>query len=289
MRRPGLIVLAAALFAVLLASGCGAATSDNPNLTMGNPSRAVADPAVPDNYLIANDYFALSYNSPNGTPNWVSWRLAKSDIGDADRTSFYAASDLPAGFQVITPSDYTNSGFDRGHMCPHADRSASDAMSKSTFVMTNIVPQSPTLNQQPWEELESYCRDLVRKGKVLYIISGPLGKGGTGSKGPAKAIGTANTVTVPARCWKVIMVLRPGKANDAARVTSRTRLIAVVMPSTMKVKTTWQSYRVSVADVEKLTGYKLFNAVAPEIIDPLKRKVDRTRIPRKTRTHGGSD
>ena len=39
--------------------------------------------------------------------------------------------------------DYTGSGFDRGHMCPHSDRAANEEMSFATFVMSNIIPQAP--------------------------------------------------------------------------------------------------------------------------------------------------
>jgi len=30
-------------------------------------------------------YFALRYNNDKGTPNWVSWRATKEDLGDARR------------------------------------------------------------------------------------------------------------------------------------------------------------------------------------------------------------
>src|SRR5262245_50861801 len=43
---------------------------------------------------------------------------------------------------AITHDDYTNSGFDRGNMCPHSDRDKTIEMSFATFMMTNIVPQS---------------------------------------------------------------------------------------------------------------------------------------------------
>lgn len=270
------------LIVMLLVVGCQRSTAPDRNLSlaMGNPSNATTNPSNKDNYLKAYKYFALSYNSSKGTPNWVSWRLTKDDIGNAARVPFYPDTHLPRGFQVVTPGDYTGSGFDRGHMCPHGDRSANDIMSKSTFVMTNIIPQSPPLNQQTWAELESYCRDLANQGKVLYIIDGPYGKGGTGKNGPAETIGIMNTITVPSRCWKVIMVLDSGSGDDVSRVNSNTRLIAVVMPNTMKVRRGWAGYRTSVANVEKLTGYKFFDKVPAEIINPLKNMVDKVHIPR---------
>jgi endonuclease G, mitochondrial len=266
-----------------LAAGCARRPAPpqaaSPHLAMGNPSRAVADPQARDNYLLVKPYYALSYNDGKGTPNWVSWRLTGTDTGDAPRTDFYLDDFLPAGFQQVTPDDYTGSGFDRGHMCPHADRAATEEMSQSTFAMTNIIPQSPAVNRHAWERLESYCRDLAEQGNVLYIVSGPAGQGGEGSEGPRDTIGREHSVVVPSACWKVIMVLPGGSGDDRRKVSSRTRLIAVTMPNDMSVGDDWAPYRVSVAAVEKLTGYAFFSDIPASIIDPLKRKTDSGPIP----------
>src|SRR3954469_5649375 len=97
-----------------------ATCADNyPHLKMGNPSGARGDPQDKDNYLIKQEFFALSYHDSRGTPNWVSWRLVQGDLGDARRAPFFPDQTLPRGFRRIFPKDYTGSGFDRGHMCPH--------------------------------------------------------------------------------------------------------------------------------------------------------------------------
>lgn len=273
----------AILFCLTLA-GCAfrsftSASGSYPHLRMGNPSGATASTSNKNNYLMQKPYFALSYNNRKGTPNWVSWRLTGGDVGRARRVQFYPDDSLPSGFQRVVPSDYTDSGFDRGHMCPHGDRSAGSVMSKATFVMTNIIPQSPNVNRQAWEQLESYCRDLANAGKVLYIISSPAGVGGVGSDGALKQIARDSNVTVPAKCWKVIMVLNGGFGDDLRKVNRRTRLIGVIMPNDMTVGDDWARYRVSVAAVEKLTGYTFFSRVPSSTIGPLKKKVDSVTIP----------
>jgi endonuclease G len=252
--------------------------AESPHLKMGNPSGATADQSDKDNFLMEKDYFALSYNDSKGTPNWVSWQLTKDDLGNAPRKPFYPDKDLPAGFKQVTPKDYVGGGFDRGHMCPHSDRAADDDLSTATFVMTNIIPQSPYVNQKAWDQLEIYCRDLVENHrKTLYIISGPAGKGGTGRKGPKDTLADGK-VTVPAKCWKVIMVLDAKRGNDLKKVNDTTRLIAVIMPNDMTVHYDWADFRVSVKDVEELTGYKFFDEVPSAIIDSLKEEVDDERI-----------
>ena len=165
-----------------------------PHLRWGNPSDASSNMGNPQNYLMQKKYYALSYNDAKGTPNWVSWRLVKEDIGGASREGlmFQADDELPAGFKKIVHRDYSGSGFDRGHMCPAADRSSDMESLKATFVMTNVVPQSAANNRKGWERFESHCRDLVNKEKELYIVAGPYGRGGAGETrddGPSRERG----------------------------------------------------------------------------------------------------
>jgi DNA/RNA endonuclease G (NUC1) len=178
----------------------------NPNLLLGNPSGATADPFNRSNYLLNKPYFAIGYNADNGTPNWVSWRVTSDDLGHAPRKQLFEADEsLPSSFYHVTQHDYSGSGFDRGHMCPHGDRTANTDMSYATFVMTNVIPQAPNVNRKAWEQLESYSRELVeRQHAHLYIMAGPCGRGGVGSEGPRETIGRGRVV-VPAECWKIIV------------------------------------------------------------------------------------
>src|SRR5439155_5883217 len=137
----------------------------SPNLLLGNPSDATDGPSNKNNYLMIKPYFALSYNDSLGTPNWVSWRVTSDDLGNARRQpAFDPDNTLPPGFKRITHKDYSGSGFDRGHLCPHGDRAANEEMSFATFVMTNIIPQAPNVNEKAWMHLEAYCRDLAQSG-----------------------------------------------------------------------------------------------------------------------------
>jgi endonuclease G len=141
--------------------------------------------------------------------------------------------------------------------------------------MTNMMPQAPDNNQGPWEQLESYSRTLVSGGNELYIIAGGFGTGGSGSNG-----GTTNTVasghvTVPNVTWKVIMVLPAASGNDVSRVNNSTRVIAIIMPNTQGIRNnTWQQYRVSVDQVEALTGFDFFSNVPVAIQNVIEAQVD---------------
>jgi endonuclease G len=250
------------------------------------PSPARADPKQRDGYLIERPQYSLSYNAGTHTPNWVSWRLRQADIGKAERGPFEPDPLLPKGFAAVTTHVYDGSGFDRGHMCPAKDRSGSQADEDATFYLTNVVPQSPASNQKGWERLESYCRDLTQHGHVLYITCGPHGVGGGGKNGDKKEISKGHMdVTVPAKLWKVILVL----PNEAAEPTRRTRVIAIIMPNDQTVGYDWAKYRVPVGDVEKLTGHHFFPALPKDVAGALKDRVDEVEIHVPSHKHGGTD
>ena len=251
------------------------------HLALGNPSRAFpADPATglappdPANYLMQRPEYVLSYNRTTNTANWVSWHLSNRWKGDAKRTpSFSPDEALPAGFYRVVTSDYSGSGFDRGHLCPSDDRDFSPAENAATFRLTNIIPQAPANNQGPWRELEEYARKLAARGSELYITAGPAGQGGAGTNGPAAIIGRGAQIVVPKWTWKVIAVVPRGAATAALPVP--TRVIAIQMPNDQAVEHHhWDEYRVSVQQLEKLTGYDFFRALPPDVQRTLESRVD---------------
>ncbi|HEX9930520.1 MAG TPA: DNA/RNA non-specific endonuclease [Pyrinomonadaceae bacterium] len=237
---------------------------DDP-LLLGNPSNATQDVNNPFNYLMQKPQYSLSYHRDNGTANWVAWRLDASWIGSANRQDdFRPDPTLPAGWYQVTPEDYSGSGFDRGHMTPSGDRTRSVADNSATFLMTNMMPQTPENNQRAWEDLESYSRTLAQAGNELYIISG-----GAGSRG---RIGN-NRVNVPAMTWKVILVL-PNGDNDLQRISKNTRTIAVIVSNDNTVTQNWRQYRTSVQRVEALTGYNFYSNVPKIVQSIIERRVD---------------
>ena len=229
------------------------------HLTFGNPNGATADINQPNNYLMEKPEFALSYNRDKGGPNWVSWHLTNEWIGDLARVdTFRADPAVPPTWYRVLGTDFSGSGFDRGHMTPNADRDkeTSIPINQATFLMSNMVAQAPDNNQGPWAALENFLRTLLPANE-LYIVSGPAGLGGTGSNGFATTIASGH-VTVPASTWKVVLVLPKGD-NDISRVTAATRTIAVIMPNTQGIRNDdWHNYLTTVDAVETLTGYDFF-------------------------------
>jgi endonuclease G len=244
----------------------------NPNVRFGMPGPAGKDPEGDrEHFLISRPQYVLSYNARTRTPNWVCWRLRAEDIGNAPRAAFEPDPALPKGVIArVTSRDYSGFGFDRGHMCPAKDRSSTAEDQAAVFYMTNIVPQSPASNQRGWERLEDYCRRLAKEGHTLYIACGAHGAGGVGKNGPADEIGAGRKITVPAKLWKVILVL-PG---DDAEPRKNSRVIAVIMPNDQSVGFDWTKYRTSARQVEKLTGYRFFRNVEPAVAAALRDRLD---------------
>ena len=252
-----------------------AAANPQEHLLLGNPSNATTDVNNPFNYLLNKSQYAVSYHRDRAIPNWVSWHLDSSWIGSAGRQNdFRPDTSLPAGWYQVLPTDYSGSGFDRGHNCPSGDRTRTVPDNSATFFMSNMMPQSPDNNQGPWEVLESYARTLAGQGNELYIVAGSVGSGGTGSNGGITYTLQSGKITVPAYTWKVILVL-PNGDNDVSRVTTATRTIAVIMPNVQGIRTdNWQKYLATVDQVESLTGYDFYSNVPVSIQNVIESKLD---------------
>lgn len=71
----------------------------------------------------------------------------------------------------------------------------------------------------------------------------------------------------------MILILPLGD-DDAARVTTTTRVIAVDTPNNNNVSSTWGIYRTSVDAIESATGYNLLSSVSESIQGVIEAKVD---------------
>jgi uncharacterized repeat protein (TIGR01451 family) len=237
-------------------------------MQLGNPSSATADTNNHDHYLIQRTVEAIDYSDNYGEPNWASWDLTASDLGSSGRnSSFYTDANLPANFYHVSTDDYSGSGYERGHMCPSADRTDTTNDNKLVFFMSNIIPQAPNNNEEVWENFEGYCRTLAQSGNELLIICGPSGFNGS-------LIQPSQRVFIPAYTWKIVVVVPPGSGTALSRIDAAARVIALKIPNSNGVSSTWQNYVTSARQIEVDTGFTFFNALPPDVASALRDKVD---------------
>ena len=216
MRRIKLAAVTFTFAALVAGAGLAPPPSGNENLALGNPSDASADAArTPDNFLIERPQFVLSYNNTKKIPNWVSWHLSKKWLGSEGRKGvFHPDDDLPSNFVKVTPADYSHTGFDKGHMCPSADRTTDFDDNNALFTMINMVPQAPDNNRKTWEHLETTAgRSSPRATSCTSSAAPP------GWAGPAAA-GSATRSAARRRSWSRP---RPGRWSWSSPMATASR------------------------------------------------------------------
>lgn len=209
--------------------------------------------------LIVRDRYVLLHDPTLQTARWVSYVLAPEDIGSGpDRTDDFREDPMLTGERGEL-DDYRNSGFDRGHLCPAADAKKSAEDMSSTFYLSNMIPQTASLNRGQWARLEDQVRGWVSPAGKLLVVTGPAFQPGK----ERREIGDG--VDVPTHCWKV--VVRPGASY------AETRAIAFILPNTQDVPDFRQA-TVTVDAVEMATGIDLIADMPDEFEDRIEARVD---------------
>ena len=163
------------------------------------------------------------------------------------RLGYTPDPDIPRGIET---GDYSNSGYDRGHMCPAADNKWDKQAMRESFYMTNICPQHHNLNRGDWKELEDDCRRWVEESGTIYIACGPILY-----KNDISYIGEERKIRVPNAFFKVILAgLDEGKP----------RAIGFIYKNTSG-NNPLDHYVNSVDQVERITGLDFFSQLPDDV------------------------
>jgi len=135
-------------------------------------------PGIPRDRMLTltNTGYAVGYDDViTRNPAWVAYRLSAFH-----NTTTYPR---PKRFRLdgrtnalVSPDDYTRSGYDRGRMAPSYAIGACygrDAQLE-TFLMSNICPQKPALNRKVWRRLEARVLKYARECEEVWVITGPV-------------------------------------------------------------------------------------------------------------------
>jgi endonuclease G len=203
--------------------------------------------------VLKNKGYIVGYDEALMNPAWVAYRLEYA----ADASTI----ERPHGFETdsrtrarVDHHDYTNTGYDRGHMAPnYAIGRAHGAKAQiETFLMSNIVPQMPDLNRGPWKELEQrVANDYLEESRELWVI--------TGSIYDESNLQLRSGVSVPSSFFKIVVDV----VDD-----EKVRLLAFVMPQQVKDEEL-KAYLVSVDMIEAETGLDFFSVLDDAVEDQL--------------------
>ena len=156
--------------------------------------------------LVVHSNYCSAFHKKRMQPTWVAWTLSAAETRGKQKraNNFLPDTQLRTRYQVTT-RDYSNSGYDRGHLCPAADNKYSQLAMDECFLMSNMCPQLHELNAGGWQALEDSCRIWAVREDSIVVVAGSVFQ----SRRPP-FIGTQHKVAVPDAFFKVVLSLRPG-------------------------------------------------------------------------------
>ena len=126
--------------------------------------------------VLDKSYYLNCYDFEFKSSRAVAYVLTKEKLTgsfEKKRPPFKTDNELPKEHRTHS-GDYTNSGYDRGHILSNASMRYTKEAQESTFLMSNITPQLPKVNRQVWKDIEEREREVaIKEGKleVLNIIA----------------------------------------------------------------------------------------------------------------------
>lgn len=165
---------------------------------------------------------------------------------------------------------YTNAfgwGWARGHMLPSSQRYNTWENNAQTCYATNIMVQQYDFNSGGWADVEALERNK-NCSDTLYVVVGTLFE-------DSKTITRfGRTIGVPTHCYKLLLRTKSGSSRKAiGDITSANELICIGFlyeNSEASKDATTASAAVSVAEIEKRSGFKFFRNLNPAIADEVK-------------------
>ena len=197
--------------------------------------------------------FAVGWSPSLKRPVWCAYHVTPQKLYESEkRPNFAKDKEAP---NSPDPSDYKRSGYDRGHMVPnHAIESRYGTEDqKKTFLMSNIAPQTPALNQGVWRNVEHRIANLwpAKYGEIWVIVGCvPNGLGETLS---------GTDIEVPGRFFQLIV----------AQSGMDVRALAVIFDQHTPWRTWAARHIVSIDELEEETGLDFLPDLPKFIQDPL--------------------
>jgi len=200
--------------------------------------------------LVRHSDFTLCHHSGRKIPAWSAYTLTPRQLTTPShpRPSRFRQDD-----SLRTPgaqdSDYTRTGFHRGHLVPALDRDNSP----ETFLLSNAAPQTPSLNLGRMRQLENLIRNLAASSDSVTVITGTL------FESPEPETIGLNQVAVPTHFFKAILIHRG---------TEKT-MLAAILPNSTRIAEPLSHFLTTVDEVERRSGIDLFAFLEDSEEEPL--------------------
>jgi len=203
-------------------------------------------PQSSNDQVVHHGHYSLAYNEKKEQADWVAYELTKRslDAKNVPRAKRFNV-DPAVDTRSAKHSDYSHSGYTRGHLAPAGDMAFSSEAMRECFYMSNMSPQPRPFNNGIWKELEETVRDWALKKDALYIVTGPIFY-----DNDYEEIGK-NDIAVPDAFYKII--LKKGTEQS----------VSYIIPNELSNKHL-DKYLVSINEVEKQTNIDFFPALLDE-------------------------
>lgn len=203
----------------------------------------------------AQRWTAYQMYTANSKSNWNrnDWKYTEWE-GDP----FQPDTDITEGYRTEL-DDYRNTGYQRGHICPSADRLCSKEANEQTFYLSNIHPQIGNFNSGVWQTMEAQLRkwnvDSFRD--TLFVC-----KGGTIADGqtiePSRLVSnTTMKLLVPKYFFMAILCKKDNTYKS----------IAFWAEHKADDSTYLTPYTISIDELEERTGIDFFCNLPDKIED----------------------
>ena len=199
--------------------------------------------------------FTYCYDTEKRIALWVAYPLNTALIGRGSRSETWLPdTDISIESQPVLYKGFArDSGYDRGHQIPSADR-LYHLCNQQTFTFTNATPQLHDFNGGIWAELEKVVRTWAKRSDTLYVVTGVI----PGNRTIDDNVG--NPINIPAAYYKAVLRLSTDKKGNrhwsSASVYLEHKVVDVG---------TWQenlgyfkSKSLSLAELEKITGQTFY-------------------------------
>lgn len=250
---------------LLLLTGLNSCLSLSKNA--GTPDDLMVRQRPKNSVVIDHQHYSLSFNTERLVPNWVSWQLTREEASTitVKRRNKFLPDPMVGKEYRVEDSDYsgelkhTSIHLSRGHMAPFADMRFDSTAADECFLLTNICPQSATLNAGDWGTLETICREKwAMKDSCIYIVCGPIFRAKE-----VETIGKRHKVAVPDAFFKVVLSLKKGEEKAIGFIFENNN-----------DRQPYDKAVHSVNDIERITGFDFFDWLPNHMERRLEKQAD---------------